>query len=185
MRFLSCLPRLACVLLALAFASCGSVHREFRNMSITLPGSWQEASAPVPGTFAAVDASRDGADLLLVIPKRIAMDPRGVKSATLRSLGETLQKGTIAGMTSKGAKNVKTLGRSHGQFGGVPAVGQVFGATLTYRDGQAGDVVISSRVYLTKGELYNVSLRESAESHRQDPGYFERLMQRAVVVFPR
>lgn len=94
-----------------------------------------------------------------------------MNSATLRSLSETLQEGTIAAMTSKGVKNVKNLGRSHGPFGGVPTVGQVFGGTLIYRDGQMGDVVISSRIYLTKGELCNVSLRESAESHRQDAGY--------------
>jgi hypothetical protein len=173
-----CLPlRLVVFGLIPIFVSCAPTTHRFHGTSFTLPWTWSETPSPVPSSFAAVDATRDGYDLFIVVHRPHSGDPVAMPSAGFKRAAGAVADKTIQTMKEKqGFRNVNERSRSTGKIDGIPVMEQVVAARMSWPDGQSGDVVMSSRVYAKKGGVYNFTLRESGESHRKDPRYFKRLV---------
>jgi hypothetical protein len=158
-------------------ASCAPTKHRFHDASFTLPWTWSETRSPVPSSFAAVDATRDGYDLFMVVHRPHSGDPAAMPSAVFKQVASDTADKTIQIMRKKqGFLEVSERSRGTAKIDGVPTMEQVVAARMSWPDGQSGDVVMSSRVFAKKGGIYNFTLRESGESHRKDPGYFKRLV---------
>ena len=169
--------RLVVFCLVSILASCAPTTHRFHEASFTLPWTWSETRSPVPFSLAAVDATRDGYDLFMVVHRPLPGDPAAMPYAGFKRVASATADKTIQMMKKKqGFRNVNERSRGTGEIDGIPTMEQVIEAKMSWPDGQSGDVVLSSRIYARKGGVYNFTLRESGESHRKDPGYFKRLV---------
>lgn len=165
------LIRLVCLLAALCFASCKTGDYHYGKAAFTLPKSFSRIHSL--GSFTAFGRSGHDREMFTVIRATHSQDPFGFTPQQWHQAGDAALKTMSA---NKDYQNARELSRSTGYQSGFRTMDHVLAATVKGSGSVSADVVISSRLFHSRDEVYFFALGQSPRSQRMDPARFSRIM---------
>lgn len=172
MRFIpAALLRSACLLIAFVSISCTTGETRYGRARFTLPSSLSRIHSP--GSFTALDRSRHSPRIFKVIRATHKEDPFKLSDAQWYRTGDA----ALEAMNANGSfSNAREISRSSGYQLGFRTMDHVVAGNLANFGFVASEMVISSRLFHSRDEVYFFALAQTGSAHAADPARFSRIM---------
>jgi hypothetical protein len=164
-------PSILAVLLAFCLISCKTGDYRYGNADFTLPTSFSRIHSP--GAFTAVARSGSSPEIFMVIRATHSNDPFKYSDAEWHGAGDAALRGLNA---NRSFSNARELSRSTGYQSGFRTMDHVMAGSVSSFGHVASNVVISSRLFHSRDQVYFFALAESPGARRADPERFSRIL---------
>ena len=163
--------RFVCLLIACVSVSCTTGEMRYGKARFTLPSSLSRIHSP--GSFTALDRSRNNPQIFTVIRATHNEDPFKLSDAQWYRTGDAALKAMDA---NRSFSNAREISRSSGYQSGFRTMDHVMAGSVANFGFVSSDVVIASRLFHSRDEAYFFALAQSGRAHAADPARFSRLM---------
>ncbi|MCW1914256.1 hypothetical protein OJ996_11765 [Luteolibacter sp. GHJ8] len=163
--------RAVCLLTVIFLASCKTGGYHYGKSNFTLSPGFSRIHSP--GSFTAITRSATSPEMFSVVWATHGQDPFKLTpqqwyregDAALRTLN-----------VHKGFSNAREISRSIGQSGRFRTMDHVLSGTMNNSAYVSSDMVMSSRLYHSRDEVYFFFLAQFRSAHAADPSRFSRIM---------
>jgi hypothetical protein len=167
--------------IALCCSSCGMMEsqRTYRQLTFSLPNSWDEIDIGKSEVYTATDSLGDGFDLLVIVGVPHKGDIASISNAEFEKMSERIAGKSVTHARQKaGIRNYTLLEKRFEEREGLPYLFMRTSYQVSNAEPPGGKLVLSMCMVAAPHIIYTFSLRQSEASYESNPGRFENMVSK-------